>query len=156
VSDRLIGLLLLAVCATFYALSTQVRRPTFAAFESLGAESFPRLVVVLLALLSVALVIRGSGPVLRPVGPADLRIWWDRYRIPVIALGLFLVYANLVSPIGWYAATATYLVVMQLVLNPRMGRALVYVLAGSVIFTYALGQVFERFLHIVLPKALLF
>lgn len=154
-SDRLIGLLLLGACAAFYGLSTQVRRPTFAAFEALGAETFPRLILALLAVLSIALAIRGSGPILRPVGAADLRVWWDRYRVPVSALALFLVYANLVSPIGWYAATAAYLVVMQLVLHPRMGRALGYVLGGSLVFTIALGQVFERLLHIVLPKALL-
>lgn len=155
-SDRLVGLLLLALCAVFYALSTQVRRPTFAAFEALGAETFPRLIIVLLAILSVVLVARGSGPVLDPPGRAGVRAWWDRYRIPLIALALFLVYANLVSPVGWYVATATYLVAMQLVLHPRIGRGLAYVLAGSIVFVIALGQLFERFLHIVLPKAQLF
>jgi hypothetical protein len=156
VSDRLIGLLLLGACALFYWQSTLIRQPAFAAFEALGAESFPRAVIVALALLSVVLAVRGRGPLARPLAVADVRAWLDRYRLPLVSLALFVSYAFAIGPFGWYIASALYLVAMQLVLLPRLGRQLVYVLAGSLLFTVALGQVFERFLHLVLPRAQLF
>jgi hypothetical protein len=155
-SDRLIGLLLLGACGLFYWQSTLIRQPAFAAFEALGAETFPRAVIVVLGLLGLVLAIRGRGPVIGRITPADLRAWSDRYRLPLISLALFVLYAFAIGPVGWYIATAVYLAAMQLVLLPRLGRQLAYVLAGSVIFTLGLGQVFERLLHIVLPTAQLF
>jgi hypothetical protein len=155
-SDRLIGLLLLGACALFLWQSTLIRQPAFAAFEALGAETYPRAIIGVLALLSVVLVVRGSGSVVRPITAADLRAFGERYRLPLVSLGLFLLYAFAIGPVGWYIATAVYLVAMQLVLLPRLGRQLAYVLGGSLLFTLVLGQGFEQLLHIVLPKAQLF
>lgn len=155
-SDRLIGLLLLGACAFFYWQSSLIRKPAFAAFETLGAETYPRAVIVALALYSVILITRGRGPLVRGISRSDLRAWLDRYRLPLASLPLFFAYALAIPPAGWYAATAGYLVVMQLLLRPRGGRQLAYLVAGSLVFTFALGGAFERFLHIVLPRASVF
>lgn len=151
-SDRLIGLLLLGACAFFYWQSTLIGRPPFAVFEALGAETYPRAVIAAIALLSVALVVRGGGPVMAFPSSADVRAWTSRYRLPLVSLALFLVYGTIIPVVGWYPTTAVYLVVMQLVLHPRLGRRLAILVIGSLLFTVALGQVFERLLHLVLPR----
>jgi len=155
-SDRLIALLLLLVCGFFYWQSSLVRRPPFAAFEQLGPETFPRAVVAVLAILGVALLIRGKGPLVPRVTRQQFVGWLDRYRLPLISLALFPIYALAIPQAGWIPATAAYLVVMQLILKPRRGAQLAYLLLGSVAFSWLLAYVFETYLHVVLPRAGLF
>jgi putative tricarboxylic transport membrane protein len=156
VSDRLIGSLLLAVCGLFYWQTTIVRRPSFAAFEALGAETFPRAVIVLLALFSVVLVVRGRGSLVPRVDRERLIAWLDRYRLPLLSLALFAGYVLAIERVGWIVSTIAFLVVLQLLLRPRRGRELAYVLVGSAAFALALGQVFERVLRVLLPRGTLF
>jgi putative tricarboxylic transport membrane protein len=157
VSDRLTALGLLAVCGFLFWQTYQIRRPPFAAFESFDAATFPRVVIVVLALFSLVLLVRGSGRLVPPrPSRADLVGWLVRYRLPFISLALFALYAVVMPAVGWFVATAIYLIAMQLLLQPGRGRRLAAVLAGSVAFTWGLGFAFERFLHIVLPRAALF
>lgn len=155
-SDRLIGLLLLAACGLFYWQTTFVRRPTFAAFEALGAETFPRAVIVLLALFSVILAVRGRGSLMPRIDRKRFVAWLDRYRLPLLSLGLFVAYVVAIERIGWIASTIAFLVVLQLLLWPRRGRGLLYVLAGSAAFALVLSQIFERVLRVLLPRGTLF
>lgn len=156
-SDRSIAVALLAGCGFFYWQSYAIRRPSFAAFEGFDAGTFPRAVVVVLAIFCLVLLARGSGALItrRPTRD-DLGRWVARYRLPLISLPLFAAYVAAMPPIGWFADTAAYLIAMQLVLQPRGGRRLAVVVAGSLAFTWALGLGFERLLHIVLPRAGLF
>src|SRR5919197_4596388 len=100
-SDRLVALLLLAVCGFFYWQTFSIRRAPFAAFETFDAATFPRVVIALLALFSVVLLLRGSGPVIARVTRADTRRWLVRYRLPLLSLLAFALYAALLSPLGW-------------------------------------------------------
>ena len=156
-SDRLVALALLAVCGFLYWQSTFIRRPPFAAFETFDASLFPRAIVVILAVLSLALLVRGSGPIVPRLTRDGVRRWIARYRLPLIGLGLFAVYAVAMPQLGWNASTILYLVAMQLVILPRRGpRDLALIAGGSVVFTLVVGAGFERFLHVVLPRPDLF
>jgi hypothetical protein len=155
-SDRLIALLLLVVCGVFYWQSQFVRRPPFAAFEALGPETFPRWIVAVLAVCSLILLVRGKGSLIPRIGGQQLRAWLDRYRLPLISLALFAIYGLAIPQIGWIPATSGYLIVMQLVLQPRLGLRLAYVVVGSVAFAWLLAYAFETYLHVVLPRAGLF
>jgi hypothetical protein len=156
-SDRLIALVLVAVCGFIYWQSYAIRKPSFAAFEGFNAGTFPRAIVVVLAIFCLVLLVRGTGALVprRPTQD-DLRRWAARYRLPLISLPLFAAYAAAMGAIGWFADTAAYLIAMQLVLQPRGGGRLAIVVAGSLAFTWALGLGFEGLLHIVLPKPGLF
>jgi hypothetical protein len=156
-SDRLVALALLAVCGFLYWQSTLIRRPPFAAFETFDAAAFPRAVIVVLALLCLALFVRGSGSVIPRVSRAGFERWLSRYRLPLMGLGLFALYALVMPQLGWNLSTAIYLVAMQLAILPRRGpRDLALIVGGSVAFTLVVGAGFERFLHVVLPRPDLF
>jgi hypothetical protein len=155
-SDRLIGLLLLVVCAFLSYQTTLIRRPSFAAFEALGSETFPRAVLLLLAVFSVVLAITGRGSLRPRLDRERLRAFLERYRLPLVTLGLFVLYVIAIERVGWLASTIGFLAVLQLVLQPRRGRTLGYVLVGSAVFAIALGQVFERVLRVLLPRGTLF
>jgi hypothetical protein len=156
-SDRLVALALLAVSGFLYWQTTFIRRPPFAAFETFDASWFPRAVVVVLALLCVALLVRGSGPLRPRITRTGFRRWLARYRLPLVGLGSFALYALAMPPLGWNLSTILYLVAMQLAILPRRGpRDLALVVGGSVAFTLVVGAGFERFLHVVLPRPDLF
>jgi hypothetical protein len=155
-SDRLIALLLLVVCGFFYWDSSFLKKPAFAAFEALGPETYPRWILAVLAVLSVTLLVRGKGSLVPRISAAGSRAWLDRYRLPIISLALFPLYALAIPQVGWIPATSIYLIVMQLILQPRRGRQLAYLLLGSVAFSWLLAYGFESYLHVVLPRAGLF
>jgi hypothetical protein len=156
VTDRLIGLLLLLVCGLLYWQSTLIRQPPFAAFEALGAETYPRAVIVLLASFSGVLAIRGRGSLAPRIERAQVRTWLERYRLPLATIALFVVYIVAIERAGWTLSTVAFLVVLQLLLRPRAGRQLAYVLVGSAAFALVIGQLFERVLRVVLPRGTLF
>ncbi|SRR6266511_3890484 len=155
-SDRLVALALLAVTGILFWQTFGFRRPPFAAFEAFDAATFPRILLALLAALGLALLVRGGGPVVPRITREGIRAWLDRYRLPLLSLPLFGVYAFVMPKVGWNAATIGYLLAMQLLLLPRRGAALALMVAGSVAFTLVVGAGFERFLHVVLPRPDLF
>jgi hypothetical protein len=157
-SDRLVAVVLLAVCGVLYWQTFAIRRPPFAQFESFDAASFPRLVLALLAAFSLVMLLRGGGGSLIPRVRADAaRRWLGRYRLPLLGLAAFVAYALVMSAVGWNAATIAYLVTMQLLILPRRGpRDLALVVGGSAAFTFLVAAGFERFLHVVLPRPDLF
>lgn len=155
-SDRLIGLLAILVAALFFAQTLYFKKPPFAAFESLGPEFFPRGILIGLALLGLVLLIRGEGSLLPNWNASSLRALTTRYRGVVLSLVLFPVYIISITLFGFAYATVAYLITMQLLLHPRRGRGLVYVIVGSIAFAWALVFLFEGYLHVVLPKGELF
>ena len=60
-SDRLIALALLVGCGFLYWQTYSVKKPPFAAFESFDAVTFPRAVLIVLALFALVLLVRGAG-----------------------------------------------------------------------------------------------
>jgi hypothetical protein len=155
-SDRLVGLLLLVASGFLYWQTTFIRRPTFAAFEALGSETFPRAVLVLLALFSATMALRGAGSLVPRIDRARLGGFVERYRLPLLTLGLFVAYVVAIERVGWLISTVAFLVLLQVVLWPRRGRELAYLIAGSALFAVALAQTFERVLRVVLPRGTLF
>jgi hypothetical protein len=149
-------LLLLLVCGVLLWQTTLIRQPPFAAFEALGAETYPRAVIVILALFSAVLAIRGRGSVVPRFDRTRLRGWLERYRLPLLSLALFVVYILAIERVGWTVSTLAFLVVLQLLLRPSRGRQLAYVLVGSAAFAIVVGQLFERVLHVILPRGTLF
>lgn len=155
-SDRLVALTLLAVSGVLFWQTFSFRKPPFAQFEAFDAATFPRIVLGALAVCALALLIRGSGRVVPRVTRASVAEWIDRYRLPLISLPLFAVYAVAMPRLGWTLSTIAYLIAMQVILLPRRGMPLLVVSAGSVAFTLAMSAAFERLLRIVLPRPDLF
>lgn len=155
-SDRLVALALLAVTGVLFWQTFSFRKPPFAQFDAFDAATFPRIVLGALALCLLALLVRGNGPVVPRFGRARLAEWLDRYKLPLISLPLFAVYAIAMPRLGWTISTIAYLIAMQLILLPRRGRSLLVLAAGSVAFTLAVSAAFERLLRIVLPRPDLF
>ena len=154
-SDRQVGLVLLLFSGVMYWQTYQIRTPGFVQFQQIDAPFFPRLILGFLAALSLLLVIRGRGGTGLP-NRAALVDFGRRYRDVLVTLGLFVLYVIGITVVGWLPATIVYVVALQLILNPNLGRRLVYVVGGSVAFSWFLAFVFEQYLHVVLPRGMFY
>jgi hypothetical protein len=155
-SDRLIGLLLMVISGLFYVQTLFFKKPPFAAFQEMGADFFPRGIVIALAICGLALLVKGQGSLLPSWRLGSMRAGLGKYRDVLITLLLFPLYLVGVGLIGFTYSTVIYLVVMQLALYPRKGISLAYVVVGSAAFTWGAVLLFQNYLHVVFPSGSLF
>jgi hypothetical protein len=155
-SDRLIGLLVTIFAAVMYYESYAFKPPPFQTFEGMGAEFFPRAILIGLGVLGMILLITGKGPLLPRWTLGGMRAALPRYRGVIISVILFPLYIVGITFIGFLYSTIIYMIVMQLALFPRRGLSILYVIAGSAVFSFALVEVFRRLLNVVLPRGSLF
>lgn len=155
-SDRLIGFLLLLLSVVLYVQTFYFRRPAFSAFESMGSEFVPRGILIGLGIFSLILLVAGKGSLVPTWRKDSVRSLFTRYREVLLCLALFPLYALFIDLIGFAYSTVIYLFTMQLVLKRRRAMGIVYTLAGSAAFTWAITTVFEKYLNVVLPSGSIF
>lgn len=152
--DSAIGLGLLLLCG---ALSWQAGTIPTPPFVPVGPAFYPRIILGLLAALALWLILedaltapRRRG---RAAGPPGSRL---NYRLVAIGFLVFGGYVIGLSLLGYLLATFLFVLGLGWVLGPRGVRALprlAAVAAGTTVVTYL---VFEKYLHVFLPRGLLF
>lgn len=152
--DGVAGLVLLALSIL---LAVQTRQIPSTPFLPLGAEFFPRVLLVILAAGSLLLV---ALDILRHRRKAATPEGLPRFRgvpraIPAI-FASFAGYVFLIPILGFVLATLAFVAVAQALLGPHRPRDLprIGLLAvGTAVATYL---IFERYLHVFLPRGVLF
>jgi hypothetical protein len=152
--DIWIGLGLLALCGVMYWQAGLVPVPPFVPY---GPSFYPRVTLVVLAGLAVWLIAetwsQGSAvaaAAAKRTGPAP------DYRRVVLGFALFLGYVGGLSILGFLAATFLFVLGMSWALGPRRLAELPKLLAlalGTAAGTFLL---FEKYLHVFLPRGCLF
>ena len=145
--DRLSAALILAGSLILYWQTYTFRKAPFA--SSLGPAFFPRVVLVGLMALSLALLVWPSGREAVRAGHFHERL--AAWRYPAIAFVTFGVYAWLLPVLGFAPSTFLYLAAVQYLLRPRPWRAMVRPVAGSLAAVVVLQLLFERVLQVILP-----
>jgi putative tricarboxylic transport membrane protein len=143
--DGVAGLVCLAGSLLLLWTSRGLPQP---ALVPIGPAFYPRIVLVVTAVLSAALLAsdlwrRRRGPDAPPV----------RYRLVVLAFAIFAAYVWALPALGYRAATLLFVGVLQAALEPpRSARGFTRVAAvalGTTLVTYYL---FETYLHVLLPR----
>jgi len=152
--DTAIGVGLLAFCGLLYWQAGLVSVPPFI---PIGPSFYPRVVLVLLAALTVWLIVedtlKGRAPAKKtkkPVGPAP-----DYQRV-IVGFLVFLGYVVALDLLGYIASTFLFVLGLSWGVGPRELREmpkLLAVAAGTALVTYL---VFEKYLYVFLPRGLLF
>jgi hypothetical protein len=149
-----IGLGLLGVCAVFYWQTGLVPTPPFVPF---GPAFFPRVILTLLAGLSLWLVaeaiVRGRGPAraAKPgVHPAP------NHRLVAQSFAAFGGYVVGLSVLGYFLSTTLFVLLLAWVMGPRKPRDLPKLAALAIGTTLVTFVVFEKYLHVFLPRGMLF
>lgn len=96
-NDRILGVLLLALAVAYGWGATQFPEP-FGGAASVGPDTFPKMLAVVLALTSIYLMVR----------PDPDNAWpWNRTGLElVIAVVVLLLYTALLQPLGFIISTA--------------------------------------------------
>lgn len=152
--DGVAGLLLLALSIL---LTVQAREIPRTLFLPLGADFFPRVLLVILAAGSLLLltldILRHRRQ--RATGEGTPRFREVPRSIPAI-FAVFAVYVFLMPVLGFALATLAFVAVAQILLGPHRPRDLpriALVAIGTATGTYLM---FERYLHVFLPRGVLF
>lgn len=152
--DGITGLVCLGISIWFLVL-TFFLPP--AAIVSIGPAFYPRIVLSLLALLSVILIaidIRAmqmlrsqSAPVAATSGPAP------NYRLVLATFVLFGLYIVLLPGLGFRISTFLFVIALQITLEwPRNLKYWLLVIAVALATTLVCHIVFEDYLSVLLPR----
>ena len=145
--DAVVGLISLGVSLWLFVVAGDLPR---SARVPIGPGFYPRLVLGLTALASVALVATsllrgaraGTAPAVRP-----------NYALVVTAFVLFGIYIVALPLIGFRLATFVFVVLMQAAIDPPRSRRS-FIVIGIIAFATALVTyvVFEHYLQVLLPR----
>jgi hypothetical protein len=141
--DGLAGLVCLAGSLVLLAMTRGLPQP---ALVPIGPAFYPRIVLVITAALSLALI--ASDLVARrrpPPAPA-------RYSLVLLTFVGAGAYVALLSPLGFRLATFLFVGVLQAVLEPPRGRRWALLLAVALVTSAATYYAFEVYLSVLLPR----
>jgi putative tricarboxylic transport membrane protein len=143
--DGVAGLVCLAGSLVLLWASRALPQP---ALVPIGPAFYPRILFVVTAALSVALVVtdlwrRRARPPSAPAG----------YRLVLLTFLIFTLYVFLLPVLGYRVATLLFVAVLQATLEPpRSARRWAVVLAVAAATTLLTYYVFEAYLSVLLPR----
>ena len=149
--DVVVALVLIAVTLAFFWTTFDVRRAPFAA---VGAEVWPRVILVPMFILSVALLVKA----LREGDPPEkqnfhsFRAWLAYYRNPIICFGLFFVFLLTLRSLGILIAGALFTFAMQSFLGHRSPQYFLMYAVVAIVTVGGMWAVFTFGLGVQLPR----
>ncbi len=152
--DGVAGLLLLALSALLAVQTLQIPRTPFL---PLGADFYPRVLLVVLAAGALLLVV---VDILRHRRQPAPRETLPRFRdVPPAIPAIFIAFAGyvfLMPILGFVLATLAFVAVAQVLMGPHRPRDLPRIGLLAVGTAAAMYLIFERYLHVFLPRGVLF
>jgi hypothetical protein len=112
----------------------------------IGPAFYPRILLVITALLGAALLASDLATRRRPARPPA------QYRLVVMTFAVFPAYVALREPLGWRVATFLFVGALQAVLDPPQGRRWALLLVVAVATSLVTYWVFEGYLSVLLPR----
>lgn len=152
--DTWIGAGLLLLCGALYSQTGNIPTPPFV---PIGPAFYPRVILVLLAALAVWLILEDVvGATGRPGRAARPAVSAPNYRLVAVCFVLFGGYVIGLSLLGYLLATFLFVLGLGWILGPRQARELPKLGAVAIGTALATYLVFEKYLHVFLPRGLLF
>lgn len=152
--DGVAGLVLLGLSILLVIQTRQIPRSPFL---PLGADFFPRILLILLAAGSLLLLALDLARHRRKeVSPETLPRLRDVPPSIPATFAAFAGYVFLMPTLGFFLATLAFVAVAQVLLGPHRPRDLPRIALVAVGTATATYLVFERYLHVFLPRGALF
>jgi putative tricarboxylic transport membrane protein len=152
--DGGIGLGLLGLCGLLYWQSGGIPTPPFV---PVGPAFYPRIILILLAALAVWLILGDAlARPRRPGRPATRAASPLNYRLLVICFIVFGAYVVGLSLLGFLLATFLFVLALGWIMGPHQVRELPKLAAVAIATSVATYLIFEKYLHVFLPRGRLF
>jgi putative tricarboxylic transport membrane protein len=151
--DGIAGLTCLAASLWLLALTRGLPQP---ALVPVGPGFYPRIVLIVTAVLSAVLVLadllarrripaRVAGPAVPAGAPRNA-------RLVAVTFAVFAGYVVLMSPLGFRVATGLFVLALQAVLDPAPRRHWLRILLVAALTAGLTHLVFEGYLSVLLPR----
>ncbi|MFZ7103029.1 MAG: tripartite tricarboxylate transporter TctB family protein [Peptococcaceae bacterium] len=148
--DRVLSIVTLMVCFIMYRETYQFAKK--ASWQLVGPQVFPRVVIIIIALLAVIILIQSFIYENSKKEKFDFRKFWGSYGKSVVIFFVFGLYVIFLPRIHFMAATIMFLVATQaLLMGVKKRKALITNLAVTLIATFSVYTIFTNFLNIWLP-----
>ncbi|MDQ0256626.1 hypothetical protein J2S74_004048 [Evansella vedderi] len=158
--EILIGIVIIILCIIIYFQSGDF--PYFNEVH-LNAGSFPKLIAILLAFLSLILVISKVKELLSKraeLEKVDVKVYVKKlikeYKLVFFTLFSLLGYIFLMQYIGFIVTTILFIIVTGYVIGPKSKKDLLIISLVSVIITFSVYAFFQNVLHVRFPTGVLF
>lgn len=148
--ETIVAILLLLFCGVLFWATTQIRDP---GFEQMGAEVWPRIVLVFLSVMSLIYLAQSLRSETADEDPgAEFSSWLARYQNPIWCFLLFFGFLITMPYLGMLIGGTLFVFLMMSVLggwSPRL------ILAHAVIALVSVGAMWSIFtfgLRVILPE----
>jgi hypothetical protein len=136
--DSIIALFL--ICTSLWLYTDSMRFPP-------GAGTFPQLMLIITIVFSIVVLVQDirKKPAVGSAGAGRLR--------PYVVFALAAVYGLAIEMVGFFTSSVVFGLVMMYYLGVRRIASYVVAICAMTLFYYV---VFDRFLHVPLPKGVLY
>lgn len=158
--ELLLGIVLIILSLVIYLKSGNL--PNFNE-GLLNAGSFPKLIAILLGILSLILVVSKVRQLLNQklelskMNLSDyLKEVYIEYKLVFFALSSFFLYIFFIKYIGFILTTISFIIVTGLIIGPKKKKDLLLITAVAVTITLIVYFFFKNVLHVRFPTGLFF
>ena len=125
-------------------------------YEPLGPAGFPRIIVLLMGILSFFLIVKKIRSIDFDKINLNFRTIYKKYKLIFVTLINFLFYILIMRFIGFRISTFLFVFITQLLLGPRDKKK--YLLISIIALVISLGSYyfFQNYLGVIFPTGIFF
>jgi hypothetical protein len=151
--DAVIAVLLLILCGVLFWQTFNIREVPF---SQVGSEVWPRIVLILLTVLSVIYLFKSLSDPRPASAPFNLQNWLSTYKNPLICFAMFFVFLLALPYLGMLLAGILFVFITQTLIGGASPRRLVTHAMVSVLAVGGMWMIFTYALRVILPAGELF
>jgi putative tricarboxylic transport membrane protein len=149
--DRYLSISLILVTLFMFIETFNIAEKS--SWQMYGSAFYPRILLALLAVLSVTLLIKSfTNKADLPKGAFNLTMLWKKYDKIILLFVFFGLYAASLPYLGFIIASLLYLFISQgLLLGYKEPKTIMLNTTVSVVTTFSVYFIFNNFLNVWLP-----
>lgn len=153
--ELVIGILFLLLSLIIF---WQTGRLSASRYDPLGAAGFPRLIVIIMAVLAVILIIKKLKALDLKSTKLNIKTIIKKNRLVVLTLFNFLLYILVMRYLGFRISTFLFLFGTQMLIGPedKTGKTYFTITAVSLFISIGSFYFFQNYLGVIFPTGLFF
>ena len=151
--DAIIAILLLLLCGVLFWQTFYIREVPF---SQVGSEVWPRVVLIMLTLLSAVYLFKSMTEPRPTSEPFSFKGWLKAYRNPIICFGMFFMFLLALPYLGMLLAGILFVFITQTLIGGASPKRLVTHALVAVLAVGGMWSIFTYALRVILPAGELF